>query len=273
MRFTSERLERLLLRVRPAQVADLGKRLLGVRRRTAVSTAGLRFWVDPVSVFGAELLATGEFEPRLTALLTEVCRPGDVFLDVGGNEGYFTVLARTLVGPAGVVHSVEPQSRLRGVIEENIRSNGADGGRVHVHPVALVAEPGPVELYLRPSTNTGASSLVRHWRLGSAREVVDGVRLDDLLDDLSLRRVDVMKVDCEGAEGQVIAGGARSFASHRVGLLSLEHHPTIRGEAACRSLHERLLGWGYRWPRWRDADLGLYVAPGYEGRLSRSPGS
>jgi predicted methyltransferase len=71
--------------------------------------------VDPVWVFGIALLRDGIYEPQMTKLLYTLLRPSDTFLDVGGNEGYFSVIASTLV-PDGAVHCIEPQERLHPVL-------------------------------------------------------------------------------------------------------------------------------------------------------------
>src|SRR5258708_5878695 len=113
----------LLRKTRPAALATHLKRLLGIKR-TVVRTARGSFFVDPVSHLGEFLIREGEYEPDMTATLRRHLQPGSVFADVGANEGYFSVLGGQIVGPAGRVIAIEPQARLRAVVEENIRLNG-----------------------------------------------------------------------------------------------------------------------------------------------------
>src|SRR5262245_6668785 len=120
---TSNRLYGLLLRVRPAPLAELLKRALRVRRQT-VETKDGRFWIDTATLIRREINEPGVFEPQMIAKLVRWLAPGDVFVDLGANEGYFTVLGAKLVGPSGRVIAIEPQDRLAGVIEENLRLNG-----------------------------------------------------------------------------------------------------------------------------------------------------
>ena len=82
-----------LLRVRPAQLCDVLKKLLRVRRRYVQSATGQTFWLDPVSVLGLHLMSEGLHEPQMCKLFESVLRPGDCVIDVGGNEGYFSVSA------------------------------------------------------------------------------------------------------------------------------------------------------------------------------------
>src|SRR5690242_10654789 len=95
-----------LLRIRPAQLGDFVKRVLRIRRRIVTTNCGYRFDVDPVSVFGISLIRTSVYEPELSTLLRAILRPGDICVDLGGNEGYFSVLGAGAVGPGGRVHCI-----------------------------------------------------------------------------------------------------------------------------------------------------------------------
>lgn len=233
-----------LLKVRPAQLGALLKRCLFIRRRLVRTRTGHVFWADPVSSFGFQILVEGVYEPQMTKLLESVLRPSDVFVDVGANEGYFSILAASLVRN-GRVHCVEPQSRLQPVLRENIRLNSA--GSVVVHPIVLSDRPGEVDLYLRPSTNTGASGLYRVGKIGLAREKVVATTLDLLFQENRIEKARLVKIDCEGAEGAVIAGGQRVLGRQAIDFIAMEYHPSIGsdGRETCRKIHESLLGFGY----------------------------
>jgi hypothetical protein len=97
------------------------KRILLIRRWLITLRSGQRFLVDPVSVFELNLIGDGVYEPQLTSLVGQILRPGDVFVDVGGNEGYFSVVAAACAGD-GHVYCIEPQSRLLPIIAANSHS-------------------------------------------------------------------------------------------------------------------------------------------------------
>lgn len=143
-----------LLRVRPAQLADWLKKLFRVQRREVTATTGHRFDVDPASVFGINLLKGETYEPGLTRVVQRLLREGDTFLDLGGNEGYFSVLASACVG-SGQVFCIEPQRRLQQVIQKNFNLNACRN--VRIQQTAISDTNDDVTLYLRPSLNTGAS--------------------------------------------------------------------------------------------------------------------
>jgi FkbM family methyltransferase len=255
----------LLLRVRPAQLGALLKTLLRIRRCYVTTQLGQHFWLDPVSVFGQAVLTKGAYEPILTRIVQGLLSAGDVFVDVGANEGYFSVLAASCVGGAGAVHAIEPQRRLNPVLRHNAEINSAE--TIAIHNVVLADRVGTAQLFLRPSLNTGSSSIFRHWRFGSKHELVPALTLDEFFRRNSLERVRLIKVDCEGAEHLVVAGGSEVFGRQAIDILALEYHPAICGSQNCERTHERLRAFGLVASR-LDGHL-LYHRPGLEEPLSR----
>jgi FkbM family methyltransferase len=234
---------RALLAIRPAQLGAMVKALLFIRRRVIQATTGCVYWIDPVSVFGFTLLSQGCFEPNLTRLVKCLLRPGDTFIDVGGNEGYFSVLAAHNVRD-GRVLCVEPQKRLMPVIRRNIQLNEADC--VTICNVALSDSNGEAYLFLRPSSNTGASSFFKHWKVGGARQRVITKTMDDLLQETGAGHIRLLKVDCEGAERLVLLGASRTLARQNVDFCVVDYHERICGAADCEQAHGQLIVAGYR---------------------------
>jgi hypothetical protein len=84
-------------RVRPLELAALLKRLLRIRR-LETEAQGTKLWVDPASNFGTRVLHEGVYEQELTQALQTLLKPGQTFVDVGANEGWFTVLVGVRFG-------------------------------------------------------------------------------------------------------------------------------------------------------------------------------
>ena len=252
----------ILLRIRPAQLGDLLKKCLGVRRRYIQARTGHVFWVDPVSIIGLQLFRERIYEPQMTKLLELVLRPTDVFVDIGGHEGYFSVIASSLV-PFGIVHCIEPQTRLQAIIQENIQINRAY--RVIVHQTALSSGDGEVRLFLRPSTLSGGESMFRYWNIGFAHENVYATTLDSFFTTNSLERVRLLKVDCEGAEYLLITGARNILKQQAVDFIAMEYHPVICGINKCINTHEELKSARYILTKVRDQCI--YHPPGLEKEL------
>lgn len=264
--------ERTLYRVRPAFLASWLKTAFGVRRRVAPTKEGLKFFVDPVSHLGREILETGTYEPDIVDILRALLRPGDVFFDAGANEGFFVCLAAQIVGPRGRVVGAEPQERLLPVVRENVVLNGFT--RVEVLPVALSDRNGQETFYYTPDTNSGGSGFFRLTR-GSQTRTVPAITLDPAWDRLALDRVRFLKVDVEGAEGKLLAGAGRVLAEKRIDFVMVELHPHLTGPetpcelgAALKRAGYQLLqvangGWIYHLPELADqlSPLGPCVPP------------
>lgn len=214
-------LHRLLYRVRPAWLAAKAKHFLGVRRKTIATDFG-RFRLDPVSMMAC--IGMGQaFEPEMVELFRAVIRPGDTVIDLGANEGFFSVLAASLAGPAGRVVAIEPQLWLGEVIRENARLNNID--IIEIESVAIGDQNGVADFFVNVDTNSGASGFTTLSRSNSHRTTVSTETLESLLDRRGLSTVDFMKVDIEGGEYGAVFGSRRVFETRRIRAFVLELHP------------------------------------------------
>jgi FkbM family methyltransferase len=144
----------------------------------------------------------GIWEPYETALVLAALQPGDVFVDVGANIGYYPVIATDRVGPGGAVLAFEPDPANFRLLEENLRLN-------HCRPVAssfrvgLADKAGAGRLYL--STDNAGDHQI--FATGGDRHslAITLCRGADFLRD-KLQRLDLLKIDVQGAEYAVMAG-------------------------------------------------------------------
>lgn len=213
-------LQRMLLGVRPALLGSALKKALGVRRSVVATSSG-RFYVDPVSALGATL-TRGTYEPTLVLALWALLEPRSTFLDVGANEGYFSVIAAKLVGPNGRVVCVEPQRRIRAILEKNLELNHVTNTRIV--DAAISDSCGAATLHISPDTNTGSTALRQSTVYPTRREQVDTITLSKLFDTCGLEQVDLMKLDIEGFEYEAILGSPDLFREQRIRALALELH-------------------------------------------------
>lgn len=249
-----------LSRLRPITVGERLKRILGIRRIPFRIRDGIVLHVDPVSFLGLFLLRDGFFEREVTDLFRAILRPGDVLVDVGANEGYFSMVGAGLVGEQGRVVAIEPQERLHPVIRENIRLNDFCG-RVALEKCALMEKAGTVELHLTPDVNTGATSAKRVYKHSRKVRQVEATTLDALLERQGLERVRLVKIDCEGAEPEILAGGEGCLQSMAIDFLLIEFHGSFSDPVAIEKAHQRLLDHGYEFVQ-VDEMHRLYNRPG-----------
>jgi len=144
----------------------------------------------------------GIWEPYETSLVLTLLRPGDVFIDVGANVGYFSVVAASVVGAQGAVFAFEPDPGNCRLLRANAELNGLDD-RVIVVEAALSDASGPGELFL------SADNLGDH-QVYAGNESRSSVPIDLLQGSeylaARLQRMDLLKVDTQGAEFRVMTG-------------------------------------------------------------------
>ena len=153
------------------------------------------------------LYVSGSFEPNEFVFLRGILAPGMVAIDVGANEGLYTLFAAARVGASGRVVAVEPSSRERVSLQRNIDSNGL--ANVTVVASALGAVPGQATLQIASGEHTGHNTLgsfVYDEAMPENTETVAVDTLDALVARLALPRVDFVKIDVEGAETSVLKG-------------------------------------------------------------------
>jgi FkbM family methyltransferase len=177
---------------------------------------------DPV-VSGA--LALGVYEPYETSVYREQLKPGMTVVDIGANLGLHTVIAASRVGTGGRVISFEPEPENFSLLEHNVRANGF--GNVTAINRAVADRVGRLTLNLSDS-NKGRHSLVRtrfDSREFSRSVEVDAVTLDAELATLGCERVDVIKMDIEGAEVLALKGMQSTLAQSAISLF-IEFSPS-----------------------------------------------
>jgi FkbM family methyltransferase len=171
--------------MRPEQLGMLVKMVVPHGRRHVRDSMGQVFWIDPISPFGLTLLKGESYEPQMVALIRKLLRPWDVFVDLGANEGYFSIVAAPLV-PNGRVFAVEPQPALREVLLENVRSNVA--GNLSVSSLAISDRNGEARLFVRSSINNMGGRLNVPFKLGFGSELVQTRTLSDFCREHAIDR-------------------------------------------------------------------------------------
>jgi FkbM family methyltransferase len=162
------------------------------------------------------ILVTGAWERQTWQGISEHVPNGGVFVDVGADIGYYSLKAAVMVGRGGRVLAIEPNPETLVRLRANVRESGASA--ITVEPSACSDSEGIVEFFAATHANAGASSLSRANAAeagpvaGSYR--VRARRLDSIVRESGVTRVDVIKVDVEGAELLVLKGAVETLARY-----------------------------------------------------------
>ena len=168
---------------------------------------GFRYAGNTKDLLGLMVYLFGVWEPNLSTFLQRRLAPGDTFIDVGANSGWFTAMGAHLVGPTGKVVGIEASPTIARRLQANLDRNGFKNTRVLV--AAAMAGPGMVDIVPGPDEHTGLTRISKSHTPAAVR--VRGDALPALLTDDEILSARVVKIDVEGAEYNVVAGLADSI--------------------------------------------------------------
>ena len=173
--------------------------------------SGLKIRVYPHDVIGKNIYKYGVFEADEVNLIMTLLEPGMIFLDAGANIGQYTVLGASRVGDTGRVHAFEPSPRVFKQLQYNVELNVLSSVCV-LNNMALSNESGTARLsQCAPGAEVYGSLGNAHW----VREPIIGytevvtATIDSYCTSMQVPRVDLIKMDIEGAELLALRGSER----------------------------------------------------------------
>ncbi len=182
----------------------------GVVKARLPGHAYLRLWSRGDDWISTQLFWRGimGYEPETVPTFHRLAERAAVTIDVGAYVGFYAVMA-ALANRSGRVIALEPAPRNFDRLCRNVRLNGLSN--VECRRVAAGASPGYAPLHHMPDALSMAASLdPRHlapWE--HVTTTVPVVTLDDLLEKLGVRRVELIKLDVEATEVEVLEGSRR----------------------------------------------------------------
>ncbi|MNH89329.1 hypothetical protein D3C73_418480 [compost metagenome] len=195
-----------------------------------VEVAGIKLWVDIGDHGVSKHCVTGSYEPAETAFILRFLQSGMAFVDIGANIGWFTLNAAKIVGPTGRVVSFEPRGDTYAALSRSLQDNDYLSFCT-AYNNAVGAAPGELLIGWNPQMgNPGGTWLLSQRSLqnaylnsGAATQKTNVVTLDSIIGDT---RVDLIKIDVEGAEPLALAGAAGVLTNQRPTILC-EINPTL----------------------------------------------
>jgi FkbM family methyltransferase len=172
------------------------------RKEVVRTYFGAEIQCDPADMIQLYLQLFGVWEPDVSLAIESILSPGDVFVDVGANIGYDTLLGARKVGPAGRVVAIEASPSTFALINANVARN-PDLTNVRVANVAASRTEGTLELYEGGKGNIGAATTVA-TRGGQHLFTVPARPLTKILSGDEARAARLMKIDVEGAEAPIL---------------------------------------------------------------------
>src|SRR5262249_967976 len=170
------------------------------------------------------LLEIGELERGTRILIQKYLRPGNVFIDVGANVGMHTLAAARAMQGQGKIIAFEPFEPTMRMLEKSIWMNGFSS-MTEIHQAAVSNAAGRQQLFIG-ATSGHHSLFALEPSPNNAQGPVEVplVRLDSVI--AAGQRIDLMKIDAEGAELEVIEGAVSLIADNPEIALIVEFGPS-----------------------------------------------
>jgi FkbM family methyltransferase len=176
------------------------------------------------SAVGAYIAGAKTYEPHVTRALLPLLLPGTVFLDIGANIGYYTLLAASRIGGEGKVLAFEPNPDNCEILTCSIRENCFKN--ITLYPYAVAEKEQELRIYpdMTNSTSLVVGEQYRTADSGAPAHVVKAVALDNFLKGCD--KIDIVKIDIDGGEPLALKGMQKLIQNHRP-VLFVEFCPEL----------------------------------------------
>lgn len=204
------------------RLVALGRWMLGLSQQVESTRGGIRWRLDLMEGIDFSIFALGGFEPATLNLYRTLVPAGGVVLDIGANIGSHTLPLAKLVGPDGRVIAFEPTEFAIKKLQANAELNPELAQRIESYQLMLVAHP----------TDALEPAIYSSWPLSDAEGLHEkhrgkmmsttGARaatLDQFVTERKLDDVHFIKIDVDGHEPAVLAGGCETLRRFKPQLL------------------------------------------------------
>jgi FkbM family methyltransferase len=188
------------------------------------------------------ILLDGFWENWITKVFISLLQPGMTVVDVGANIGYYSLIAGTQVSAEGKIISFEANPAVFRLLSKSIEVNGFLG-RAELVNKGVMDKAGELAFHTLRDHHGSSSFLpeaVEQYRDRdcTGQITVQCVSLDEFFCGRN-DKIDVLKIDAEGAENHIIAGAAEVIQRNPQIKILMEYSESNRPAV------ERLLSWGF----------------------------
>lgn len=178
--------------------------------------------------FSRQVLMLGNYatESHESQIFEKQLKKDQIVLDLGANIGYYSLLARSVVGPGGKVFSFEPSTENTSLIKKSIDANKFEN--ITVVEAAVSDHDGYGSLFLSPYYKSEHSVFEYHYSSGDHKgdtQKIKLVTIDSFLENLGDPSVDVIKMDVEGSEKKALDGMKKTIEFNKKLTLITEFWP------------------------------------------------
>ena len=165
----------------------------------------------------------GVYDFRLQKVLSKTLKKGSIFYDIGANVGFFSILAKRLVGEKGEVFAFEPLPSNAELINKQAKLNELD---IHILQTAVANKSGEQLFYLGDYHDVGSleQSANKYRKICAEQITIPCLSISDFLQNPVAKIPDVIKIDVEGSEAKVLDGMKSLWNQGIYPILLIELH-------------------------------------------------
>jgi FkbM family methyltransferase len=156
----------------------------------------------------------------------------DVVIDIGGHVGLFALYA-SMMSPNGRIISIEPYSQNFSLLKENVIKNNLN----NIIPVnkAITNSNKNIELFIDDNDDSAHSI----YNNGKNSIQIESTTLEAIMNENQILECDMLKIDCEGAEFDIIESLSNKELS-KIRKIALEYHLKENNKSSLKNLTKRL---------------------------------
>lgn len=224
----------------------------------AVHTKARTFFDEGMNVVLPENVSTiiyryGFFEEGLTTFILNYLKPGMVFLDIGAHFGFFSLLASTIVGENGQVHSFEPTKSTFEVLSANTKGKE----NIVLNNKAMWSQCTTFSFNDYGLVCSAYNSVYAARWIGESKATtyeVKALSVDSYVNDVGIAP-DFIKIDAESAEYEILKGMEKTLAKHKP-IITLEvGDMDVAGSLSSREIINYVLDKGYQAYEFKDGKI------------------
>ncbi len=182
---------------------------------------GLRLRIYPGNEVFRSIFVRGIYDPNLVVVINALLPTDGVFVDIGANMGYCSLLMSEKVGEDGKVFAIEPSERDFLRLVDNVSLN--ELSNVSVYRLAISDKSGNVKISIAPEERSSLNTLGTAFSNKGIEELrtedVISTTLDKFVKQEEINKIDVIKMDIEGSEFKALKGARESIEKYRPALI------------------------------------------------------
>lgn len=211
-----------------------------------VKTNGYNLSVLPNDLFGtsAELLIFKTHEPVSTKIIEKKLKRGMTCLEIGANIGYYTLLEHKIIGNEGKIIALEPSPVNFDILQKNVKSQKIEN--IILKNIAGGDIDGNVKFLIYEGAGNSCMVIQEGQKQKWPGKIIDVPirKIDSVLEELGIEKIDFLRMDVEGYENHVLNGLSNTLKSSKP-IIHIEVHVNIVGRANTITMLKNLQNIGY----------------------------